>query len=331
MKRIIHQFLLLSLFLFLFIELLFFVPKTLETNEAAVSPTNTTQEEDAGSNGQRMEGVHLVEGQGDKREGELFSSDAEGLIGQGVWNLKKVKVIFYARTGDFYKVIGDQGRIDTATKNIDIVGNVFTSSTNGYEVRTSELHYTSGEKILKLPASLVVRGPKDKAGYRLTVKSQSMITYLETSLMILDGNVIADRKMQSSAGLEKNVKIKSGMAHLSGKSNLVRFFNPVRVEYDHFEVNAPEAFFNYKENSDIPESILINGGVTVDGRNRKATTENLKIDVLQDQYILRGSPKVLQNGDEIVGEEIIFLNGGNKVRVEKARAFVEEVGGKTSE
>jgi hypothetical protein len=39
----------------------------------------------------------------------------------------------------------------------------------------------------------------------------------------------------------------------------------------------------------------------------------------------------LQNGDEIVGEEIVFLNGGTKVRVEKARAFVEEVGGKANE
>jgi lipopolysaccharide export system protein LptA len=330
MKRIIQQILLVGLFLFLFIELLFFVPKTLETGDPEAVPGNLNQQLEK-SNGQKMEGVHLVEGQGDKREWELFSADAEGLIGQGVWNLKKVTVIFYARTGDFYKVIGDQGRIDTATKNIDIVGNVFTSSTNGYEVKTSELHYTSGEKILKIPAPLVVRGPKDKEGFRITVKSDSMVTYLETSLMILEGKVIADRKMRSAGGSEKDVKIKSGMAHLSGKSNLVRFFNPVQVVYDNFEVNAPEAFFTYKENSDVPESILINGGVRVDGRNRKATTENLRIDVSQDQYILRGSPRVLQNGDEIVGEEIIFLNGGNKVRVEKARAFVEEVGGKISE
>lgn len=330
MKRIIQQFLLLGLFLFLFIELLFFIPKSLETNENPLPVNNLAQQLDA-SRGQKMEGVHLVEGQGDKREWELFSTDAEGLVGQGVWNLQKVTVIFYARTGDSYKVIGDKGKIDTATKNIDIVGNVFTSSTNGYEVKTSELHYTSGEKILKIPAPLVVKGPKDKEGFRLIVKSDSLMTYLETSLMILESHVVAERKMRSVNGTEKNVKIKSGMAHLSGKSNLVRFFNPVQVFYDEFEVNAPEAFFTYKANSDVPESILVNGGVKVDGMKRKATTENLRIDVSQDQYILRGSPRVLQNGDEIVGEEIIFLNGGSKVRVEKAKAFVEEVGGKARE
>jgi LPS export ABC transporter protein LptC len=330
MAKLIKQILLLGLFLFLFIELLFFIPKVIESSEAPVPSNNLSQPVEPTSN-QKMEGVHLVEGQGDKQEWELFSSTAEGLIGQGIWNLKKVTVIFYATTGDAYKVVGDQGKIDTATKNIDIIGNVFTSSTNGYEVKTSELHYTSGEKILKMPAPLIVRGPKDKDGNRLTVKSDSMRTYLETSMMILESNVVAFRKMKSTAGSDKNVKIKSGMAHLSGKSNMVRFFNPVQVVYDNFEVNAPEAFFNYKANSDVPDSILVTGGVRVDGMNRKATTENLKIDVLRDQYILRGSPRVLQNGDEIVGEEIVFLNGGTKVRVEKARAFVEEVGGKANE
>lgn len=327
----IQQGLLLGLFLFLFIELIFFVPKTLETSDAAL-PTNTSLDQQLSeSRGQKMEGVHLVEGQGDKRDWELFSTSAEGMLGQGVWDLKKVTVIFYARTGDSYKVTGDEGKIDTATKNIDIIGNVFTSSSNGYEVKTSELHYTSGDKILKLPQLLQIRGPKDKEGFRLSVKANSMLTYLETSLMILDGKVLSERKIRGPGGVEKNVKIKSGMAHLSGKSNLVRFFNPVQVIYDNFEVNAPEAFFSYKPQSDVPESILINGGVTVHGLNRQATTENMRIDVSQDQYILRGSPRVLQNGDEIVGEEIIFLNGGTKVRVEKARAYVEETGGNNSE
>jgi LPS export ABC transporter protein LptC len=331
MKRIIQQGILLSLFLFLFIELLFFVPKTLETNDATLPNQNPLDQQLGESRGQKMEGVHLVEGQGDKRDWELFSTSAEGMIGQGVWDLKQVTVIFYARTGDSYKVTGDIGKIDTATKNIDILGNVFTSSSNGYEVKTSELHYTTGDKLLKLPQRLQIKGPKDKEGYRINVKANNMLTYLETSLMILEGNVVSERKMRGPNGTEKNVRIKSGMAHLSGKSNLVRFFNPVQVFYDNFEVNAPEAFFTYRPQTDVPESILINGGVKVNGMNRQASTENLRIDVSQDQYILRGSPRVLQNGDEIIGEEIIFLNGGTKVRVEKARAYVEETGGNKSE
>lgn len=295
-------------------------PSTMEHEEsiAEIDPNAAKS-----SSEQRMEGVHLVEGQGDQREWELYSETADGFVGQGVWQLKKVKVIFYARTGDSYKVIGDEGKINVSTKDIDITGHVFTSSTNGYEVRTSEVHYVSQDKILKIPTHLDVKGPQDKDGTRLILKSERMQTFLESSLMILEEQVYAERNLTTSSGT-KLLQIHSGKAHISGKSNLLRFFDGVHVSYEKIQVRAPEAFFAYKEKSNAPDSIIMNGGVQIDGADRQATAENLKIDVSQDQYVLKGSPKVIQNGDEIVGEQITFLNGGNKVRVDKAHALVED-------
>lgn len=327
MKRFLYQSIIFLLFFFLFAEVILLTPSTLERQDTVAEIENN---KNPSSSEQRMEGVHLVEGQGDKKEWELYSISADGFIGQGVWQLKEVKVIFYARTGDFYKVVGEEGKINISTKDIDISGKVFISSTNGYEVRTDEVHYVSQDKILTIPGLVNTRGPKDKEGFRLNLKCVGMETFLENSLMIMKSDVFAERMLTSNSG-QKLVKIQSGKAHISGKSNLLRFFDNVLIQYENFKVTAPEAFFAYKEKSDVPESILVNGGVNIDGMERKATAEHLKIDVTQDQYVLRGSPKVVQNGDEIIGDQITFVNGGNKVRVDKARALVEEAEDKQKE
>lgn len=269
---------------------------------------------------QKMERVHLVEGLGSSKEWELFAEAAEGFLGQGVWNLQKVKVVFYARTGDSYVVQGQRGQIDVGSKDIDIVGDVSTHSTNGYEFVTPALHYRSKTKELNAPEALSLKGPKDQMGQRLRLQGRGITTFLENSLMNIESDVIAERQMSNG----KNLKIQSHKAQLSGRSNMVRFYDSVKMYYDTFSIQGPEALFAYRTGVDVPKAIVINGGVQVADVEKRASAENLQIDVSEDRYILRGSPKVIQGTDELRGEEIFFLEGGKKVRVENIKARVEE-------
>ncbi len=269
---------------------------------------------------EKMERVHLVEGFGSSKEWELFAEAAEGFLGQGVWNLQKVKVIFYARTGDSYMVQGQRGQIDVGSKDIDIVGDVSTHSTNGYEFMTPALHYRSKAKVLNAPEALTLKGPKDQMGQRLRLQGRGITTFLENSLMNIESDVVADRKMSNG----KSLKIQSRKAQLSGRSNMVRFYESVKIYYDTFSIQGPEALFAYRTGADVPKAIIINGGVQVADLEKKASAENLQIDVSEDRYVLRGSPRVVQGGDELKGEEIIFLEGGKKVLIENIKARVEE-------
>ncbi|MEY4617100.1 MAG: hypothetical protein RJB66_2060 [Pseudomonadota bacterium] len=269
---------------------------------------------------QKMERVHLVEGLGSSKEWELFAEAAEGFIGQGVWNLQKVKVIFYASTGDSYVVQGERGQIDVGSKDIDVVGNVSTQSTNGYELATPALHYRSKSKVLSAPEALSLGGPKDQSGQRLKLRGVGITTFLENSLMNIESAVVAERQLSNG----KILKIRSQKAQLSGRSNMVRFYNTVNMDYDTFSVQGPEALFAYKSGTDVPKAIVVNGGVQVSDVEKKATAENLQIDVSEDRYVFRGSPRVIQGADEIKGEQITFLDGGKKVRIENIRARVEE-------
>lgn len=310
-----------SIFYFLtfvfFIEVLLLGSRYLDRNDESVNNINnliTTKSD------QKMEKIHLVEGVGSTKEWELFADFAEGFIGQGVWNLTKVKVIFYAKTGDSYIVQGKRGQID-ASKNIDIVGDVSTRSSNGYDFKTSSLHYKSGTKVMNAPESLRLQGPKDSSGNRLRLQGRGISTFLENSLMNIENEVIAERVMENG----KNLNIKSNKAQLSGQSNLVRFYDSVKMYYDSFSIQGPEALFAYQSrDADVPKSIIINGGVQVTDLEKVASGENLQIDVSDDRYVLRGSPKLIQGTDELKGEEIIFLEGGKKVKVESIKAKVIE-------
>lgn len=309
-----------SVFYFLifvfFVEVLLLGSRYLDKNEEPVAPANNLLEH---KSDQKMEKIHLVEGLGSLKEWELYADSAEGFMGQGVWNLTKVKVIFYAKTGDSYVVQGKRGQID-GSKNIDIVGDVSTRSSNGYDFKTSSLHYKSATKVMSAPEKLRLQGPKDSAGNRLHLQGRGISTFLENSLMNIENDVIADRMMSNG----KNLKIQSNKAQLSGRSNLVRFYESVKMYYDTFSIQGPEALFAYQTgDSDLPKSIIINGGVQVADLEKNATGENLQIDVNDDKYILRGSPKVIQGADELRGEEIIFLEGGKKVKVESIKANVK--------
>ena len=268
---------------------------------------------------QKMERVHLVEGLGSSKEWELFAQEAEGFAGQGVWNLQNVKVIFYAQTGDSYVVQGQRGQIDMGSKDIDVVGQVSTQSTNGYQIKTPALHYRSKSKQLTAPDDLTLWGPKDQSGNQLKLKGVGVTTHLENSLMNIENSVVAERQLSNG----KNLRIQGKKAQLSGRSNMVRFYDSVQMLYDGFTVQGPEALFSYKQGTDIPKAIIVNGGVQVVDVEKKASAENLQIDLSEDRYVFRGSPKVVQGGDELQGQEIIFTDGGKKVRIENIRARVK--------
>jgi lipopolysaccharide export system protein LptA len=66
------------------------------------------------------------------------------------------------------------------------------------------------------------------------------------------------------------------------------------------------------------------GGARVSDSEKWATAQNLNVDFDSNRFIFRGNPRVVQNNDELRGEEIIFLDGGKQVQVRSARAKVDE-------
>ena len=82
-----------------------------------------------------------------------------------------------------------------------------------------------------------------------------------------------------------------------------------------FNVRAPLANFNYSNASKALISILLKNGVEFTEADRKGTCNELEMNLVENKMTMRGQPKVQQGEDEIKGQEIVFLDGGKKVKI----------------
>jgi len=217
-------------------------------------------------------------------------------------------------------VIGETGRIDGKSKNMKIAGQVVTRSTNGYVFQTEMVLYHSQKRKITSPARIKMTGPKDEDGAGFVLTGEKMTVVVDESQMTIESNVFAKREMKEN----KTLTIKSDQATFSGKNNEANFKGSVEIKYGDFVIHGPEAFFAYNPGSHFLNSIQVNGGIKVTGTDKVATSENLNIDLTKNLFRFVGRPKVVQNEDELMGDEILFLDGGKQVKVQKVRARVEK-------
>lgn len=301
-------------------EILLGFPIHLESQqEATVSTSQQDLTLNTGAE-QQMKGVHLVESRLGNRDWELFAEAADGYQGKGTWELKNVRVLFYNEDKVQFTVTGLRGAIDGKTKDMNIAGDVQTLSSNGYRFQAPSVNYQASARILKSPEKVKMMGPPDTAGKTLLLEGDRMETHVDDSLMTIRSNVSAQKTLPSG----KDFLIRSQGAEFSGKSNQARFFDQVSIEVDTMKMEGPEANFQYDKGTDFLSSVMLKGGVKVSDMDKFATSDTVQFDPLKNQFTLNGRPRMVQNSDEITGDQIVFIDGGKKVRVENIRARLEK-------
>lgn len=268
-----------------------------------------------------MEGVHYAESRSGNRDWEMYAESAEGSEGAGEWELKNVKVLFYSNDKVEFTVTGDNGRIDSKTRDMKVSGHVLTQSQNGYRFQTQAVNYVSKERIIKSVDKVKMIGPTDINGKGIVVTGDWMEAIVDKNLMRINQNVLAQKNMNDG----KVFTIRSGKAEFLGNGRSARFFEKVAIELDSMKLEGPEARFDYSEAKDFLKSVVVTGGVKISDLDKYATSEVVNFDPGQNRFTLQGKPRVVQNKDEITGEQIILIDGGKKVKVEKMKARVEKL------
>ncbi len=314
----LKNFIFISLLVFLFVEVLIIFPNKLD-HKAGESP-KATLDEGSSQPEQKVQGLHLVETQGGSRDWELFSEVAEGYLGKGAWELKNVRVLFYNKEALSFTVTGDLGSIDGKTKDLRIKGNVITRSENGYIFKTPSIFYNSKSRQIKSPESVSMRGPADEMGEGFVLEGVNMEVFVDDDRMIISKNVRGSKKFKDGKGFF----ITSGKAEFSGKSRQAKFIDQVDMSYSQLHLQGPVAIFQYKGNSGLINYVQMHGGVRVSDADKVATAENVNLNLLENIFTFRGKPKLIQNNDELTGEEIVFLDGGKRVKVDRVRAKMDK-------
>lgn len=297
-------------FFIVFIELALMYPRVISGPTSAPAQAADIQQNVEQSIG----GMHILEAEAGQKEWELWSENAISYKDTGELKLIKVKALFFADNGVTFTVTGQEGKVDVKTKNLFVQGEVLTESSNGYVIKTHDVDYISSEKLLKTKTPVTVNGQG------LQLSGVGMEARLKTSSIIIQEDIKAERVMAE----DKKVYIQSQSVELSGKTKTARFLGSVVLDVDSMRITGPQADFEYDESKNFFKSVKVRGGTRVTDLDKWAVSENLDIDFAKDMFVFRGSPKVVQNQDELKGEEIVFLENGKRVQVKKARVKVEQ-------
>ena len=314
----IKQIIFAILLIILFVEILIVFPKYLEQSSEQNLSENKKEIENTDAD-QKMDGIHLVESTQGERDWELFSQKAEAFQDKGVWNLKSVKVIFYSPSGVSFVVLANEGKIDTKTKNMIFSGKVKTESSNGYIIKSDLIIYNSSRKILNSPSQIFIDGPSDQYGSGMQITGGTLFCDLKTSNMKITQSIRGTNKIK-----DKDLKIQSDEATLSGLSHMAEFNGNTKLQYGTMTMASPKAQLQYEKEKSTLQSLSLTGGVLVTDRDKQVTSNHLIVDLNSEQYTFKGNPKVIQNNDEIIGQEIVLLDGGKKMKVERIRAKVDD-------
>jgi LPS export ABC transporter protein LptC/lipopolysaccharide transport protein LptA len=306
------------LFLILVIEIMIFAPKETGLSVAEDAP-KLGPTPAAGASGQVMQDVHSVGVKAGAKEWELWARKALRPRENEDWTIERVTVKFFADNGVFYTVTGAKGNVLQNKYDIRISGNVVTKSSNGYTFKSESVFYDSKSRHLTSPQDVEMDGPPDQSGAALKLTGTELNADFVSNKIEVNKNVRALKRIKDG----KLATIQSERALFSGATNMAQFFGNVIIDFDTMRITGPEAQFAYDRKTQSVQSVLVGGGVKVTDTDKYATSSTVSVHFDDDRITFSGSPRVVQNGDELVGDEIVFLENGKKVQVSNARAQLD--------
>lgn len=311
-----YSLLFIVILVFIFLEILIISPRVLEKpNEEQLeyekikALAETKNGRDAIE--QKMLGVHYVENSATQKGWELFANEASGTA-DSQWVLKIVKVQFFTNDNASFTVTGQVGEVDGTSKDMLVRGQVNTISSNGYSFKTDSLRYVARFKQMTSPDAVEMIGPPDAKGSGFKLNGVGLLVDIQKNKMTILDQVEAEKVID-----QKNFTLKSLTAEFSNKNQEALFSGRVRMKLGPTYVEAPNAFFVYSGKTKTLHRITLYKGVKLIEGDKTASCDELEFDLDADKMTLRGQPKVKQGDDEIVGEEIVFLDGGKKVKINK--------------
>lgn len=276
----------------------------------------------AGNGGvdQSLKDMHMIETHEGQKEWELWANQAASSKGNEVLELDAVRAVFFSDNGVTFNVTGKKGNVQVKSKNMRVEGDVVIRSSNGYTFKTPVMDYDSKIRRINADSRVEMIGPKDAQGHALKLTGSGMEAFLDKGSMEVKRDVRAEKALDNG----RKALIKSHRSLFSAKDRTAKFTGDVVLDMDSMRITGPEAQFIYDSKKDIVKSVQFSGGARVSDQDKWATAQNVRVDFDTNRFVFRGNPRVVQNNDELRGEEIVFLDGGKRVQVQRARAKVDE-------
>jgi LPS export ABC transporter protein LptC len=106
----------------------------------------------------RMEKIRFVEDKQGQKTWELEANSVQQYQDQNLMVLEDVKVTFYSKEGQTFFLTGKKGKVDQSSRNVELVGDVVLTSSDGYRLKTHSISYRHSEKLVSTSDPVEIEG-----------------------------------------------------------------------------------------------------------------------------------------------------------------------------
>lgn len=270
---------------------------------------------------QVLSGVHLVEASEGRREWELWAETAISLKEESKWNLKNVKINFIKKDNVSVVVYGKDAEIKLDNKNLKIFNNVKIVSINGNNFYSDEVTYQSKGKKIISPGEVLMNTKKDSTGSFVTVEGDKMEGDIDGGVFWILGNVSSVKEVDEEG---RKIDIKSNKSLIGANDNKIEFFDDVLMDWGSVRISGPKAKFVFDKKKNSFYKVEASGGIRLSDLDKWASAESVIANIKENKITFRGAPRVVQGESDIRGDEIIFLNGGEEIKVKNIKAKLKD-------
>jgi LPS export ABC transporter protein LptC len=121
----------------------------------------------------QLEKIRLVEDKNGRKSWELEARAIQQFHDQNVITIEDVKVTYYMKEGRSVVISGDQGKFSQDSKNIELVGNVTLTSSDGYRFKTHSIAYDHSKK------KVTTADPVELEGDEIRMTGKGMVVDME--------------------------------------------------------------------------------------------------------------------------------------------------------
>jgi len=124
----------------------------------------------------RLEKIQFVEDKHGQKTWELEAKLIQQYQGQNIILLEAVKVTFFMKEGRSFIVSGTHGKVYQDSKNMELVGDVVMTSSDGYRLKTHSIFYHHLER------KVTTSDPVEIEGEQIRLVGKGMLVNMEAKI-----------------------------------------------------------------------------------------------------------------------------------------------------
>lgn len=125
----------------------------------------------------RLEKIRFVEDKHGQKTWELEAKLIQQYQDQNIMLLEDVKATFYMKDGRSFILTGKKGKVYQDSKNMELVGDVLLSSSDGYQLKTHSVSYDHLKK------SVTTSDPVEIEGKEIELVGKGMLVDMEAKIL----------------------------------------------------------------------------------------------------------------------------------------------------